>query len=434
MLEHMIGLPDFAVKHLACLLSIPILSFVPNKRRRFFRNSHKLIDMTKQTFIALLAAILTLLPGETSAKEKIVNYTEVRNYFHINGTTLPFNQLITTQADLDKYFSPAAVMGKNGEPTKVDFRKQIVMAILLAETDRTAEIKDLKIVDTGKSEYSGKNELHLKYTVNYGPRQSYVVEPMYLVAINAKYRDYTVYDEGVVTQADESSSSDFRNVHYVGYNSHIDLSIDYPTSQGNLRNAVLDYESALLKGASDFFCPQDGPSTPGYSGEKGDADKMFNYYIGQLTTNMKGLDKANDMPYRPCSMQYKILRTDETDRYLTLEANGYGYTGGAHGQGLNKGVTFNKATGKKAELVQKTVELQKLITSRLPKDLVDGYTQDKPVPFPANDIFFKNGTIVFLYESDEIACHAAGQIMVTFYPAEIQNYLTEEGKILTEMN
>jgi hypothetical protein len=91
MLEHMIGLPDFAVKHLACSLSIPILSFVPNKRRRFFRNSHKLIDMTKQTFIALLAAILTLLPGETSAKEKIVNYTEVRNYFHINGTTLPFN-------------------------------------------------------------------------------------------------------------------------------------------------------------------------------------------------------------------------------------------------------------------------------------------------------------------------------------------------------
>lgn len=106
MLEHMIGLPDFAVKHLACSLSIPILSFVPNKRRRFFRNSHKLIEMTKQTFIALLAAILTLLPGETSAKEKIVNYTEVRNYFHINGTTLPFNQLITTQADFDKYFSP----------------------------------------------------------------------------------------------------------------------------------------------------------------------------------------------------------------------------------------------------------------------------------------------------------------------------------------
>ena len=143
---------------------------------------------------------------------------------------------------------------------------------------------------------------------------------------------------------------------------------------------------------------------------------------------------ANGMPYRPCSMQYKILRTDETDRYLTLEANGYGYTGGAHGQSLNKGVTFNKATGKKAELVKKTVELQKLITSRLPKDLGENYTPDNPVPFPANEIFFKNGTIVFLYESDEIACHAAGQIMVTFYPAEIQKELTEEGKILTEMN
>lgn len=390
--------------------------------------------MTKQTFIALLAVILTLMPGVVSAKEKIVNYTEVRHYFHINGTTLPYNPLITSQADFDKYFSPAAVMGKNGEPTKIDFRKEAVVAIVLSETDRAAEIKDLKIVDTGKGEYSGKNELHLRYTVNYGPRQSYVVEPMYLVAINAKYRDYTVYDEGVVTQADERSSSDFRNVHYVGYNSHIDLSIDYPTAPGSLRNAVLGYESRLLKGASDFFTFQDGSSTPSYSGEQGDADKMFNYYIGQMTANMKELDKANGMPYRPCSMQYKILRTDETDRYLTLEASGYGYTGGAHGQSLNKGVTFNKATGKKAELVKKTMELQKLITARLPKDLVEGFTQDNPVSFPANDIFFKNGTIVFLYESDEIACHAAGQIIVTFYPAEIQDYLTEEGKILTEMN
>ena len=84
--------------------------------------------------------------------------------------------------------------------------------------------------------------------------------------------------------------------------------------------------------------------------------------------------------------------------------------------------------------VKKTVELQKLITSRLPKELSKDYTQDNPVPFPVNDIFFKDGTIVFLYESDEIACHAAGQIMVTFYPAEIEEELTEEGKILTVMN
>ncbi len=390
--------------------------------------------MTKQTIIALLAAILTLMPGMVSAKEKVVNYTEVKHYFHIKDTTLPYNKLITSQADFDKYFSPAAVMGKDGEPTKIDFRKKIVVAIALSETDRATEIKDLKVVDTGKGEYSEKNELHLKYTVNYGSRRSYVIEPMYLVAIDAKYRDYLVYDEGVVMQADESYSTDFRNMHYIGYNGHIDLSIDYPTAPGRLHNAVLDYESGLLRGASDFFTFEDSISTPGYAGVEADADKMFNYYIGQMTTNMKGMAEANGMPYRPCSMQYKILRTDETDRYLTLEANGYGYTGGAHGQSLNKGVTFNKATGKKAELVKKTVELQKLITSRLPKDLGENYTPDNPVPFPANDIFFKNGTIVFLYESDEIACHAAGQIMVTFYPAEIQKELTEEGKILTEMN
>ena len=73
-----------------------------------------------------------------------------------------------------------------------------MVAIALSETDRATEIKDLKVVDTGKGEYSEKNELHLKYTVNYGSRRSYVIEPMYLVAIDAKYRDYLVYDEGVV--------------------------------------------------------------------------------------------------------------------------------------------------------------------------------------------------------------------------------------------
>ena len=78
---------------------------------------HKLTDMTKQTIIALLAAILTLMPGMVSAKEKVVNYTEVKHYFHIKDTTLPYNKLITSQADFDKYFSPAAVMGKDGEPT-----------------------------------------------------------------------------------------------------------------------------------------------------------------------------------------------------------------------------------------------------------------------------------------------------------------------------
>ena len=154
--------------------------------------------MTKQTIIALLAAILTLMPGMVSAKEKVVNYTEVKHYFHIKDTTLPYNKLITSQADFDKYFSPAAVMGKDGEPTKIDFRKKIVVAIALSGTDRATEIKDLKVVDTGKGEYSEKNELHLRYTVNYGPRRSYVIEPMYLVAIDAKYRDYLVYDEGVV--------------------------------------------------------------------------------------------------------------------------------------------------------------------------------------------------------------------------------------------
>lgn len=47
--------------------------------------------------IALLAAILMLMFRVVSAKEKVVNYMEVKHYFHIKDTTLPYNQLITVR-------------------------------------------------------------------------------------------------------------------------------------------------------------------------------------------------------------------------------------------------------------------------------------------------------------------------------------------------
>lgn len=54
--------------------------------------------------IALLAAILMLMPGVVSAKEKVVNYMEVKHYFHIKDTTLPYNQLITSPGGFRQIF------------------------------------------------------------------------------------------------------------------------------------------------------------------------------------------------------------------------------------------------------------------------------------------------------------------------------------------
>ena len=407
-------------------------------RTTIFRRTNNKINNKKKNMkkiIATILALLTLMPGLATAKNKTrtVTYTEVSNYYHNRNTIPSYNELITTQAEFDKYFSPAAVMGKDGEPTKINFGKQVVVPIMLSPTDRDAEIKDLKIVDTGKDEFSGKEAIHLTYTVNYGPRRSFVIEPMCLVAIDAKYRGATVYNEPVIRQADERSTDDYRYVHYLGYNGQIDLSIDCPLAAGNLRNAVIAYESDILKGAVSYFSLENVPPSPAYNGENGDADTMLNYYIGLLTTNIKNMDKANGMPYRPCTIMYKILRTDDTDRYLTIEASGYAYTGGAHGSSFDRGATFNKATARKASLVKDCMALRKLITAKLPAE-VTTYTQDNPVPFPANGVFYKNGTLVFQYESDEIAAHAVGKIIVTLYPAQIHDYLTEEGIILTEMN
>lgn len=383
------------------------------------------MEKIKVSFMSLLLMLVAVIPA-VAASVKPVKFTEVKRYFHNNDAPLPKNVLITTQADFDSQFSPAAAMGKDGQPTALDFKRQAVIAIVLPETNKAAEIKDVKLVSTAK------NQLQLSYTAEYGARQNYSVQPIYLMAIDGKYRTAKVSVKANVVEDPETIVTDYRNAHYINNPRHIDLSIDYPVQTFNgLKASVLAYESEELSKVVSSFTYNSNMDRLGYAGD--DFDKMLNFYTAQLVDSMNAIDKANAAPDRPCTEQLSIIRTDDTSKYLTLETRGYSYMGGAHGLSIDGGVTFNKATGNTADIVKASDDLTKLIATRLPAEVKD-YLETNPLPMPQTPAFLKDGKVVFLYQTGEIAANAAGTIKVEFWPYEVEKYLTAEGKELTDLN
>lgn len=93
------------------------------------------IKLLTVALFMLFAAVAAVSAGVPS-----VPLTELRNYFHNNTASLPSSPLITTKKEFDAQFDMAAFMGKDGQPTPVNFKKQAVIAVVLPETDVETEI------------------------------------------------------------------------------------------------------------------------------------------------------------------------------------------------------------------------------------------------------------------------------------------------------
>lgn len=384
------------------------------------------MERTKISLMTLLMAVMTVFSAAAgNVNGKAVKYIEVKNYFHKNTAPMPQEPLFTTQAEFDSQFSPAAFMGTDGQPTSLDFKHQAVVAIVLPETNRSADIKDVKLVK------AAKNKLLLTYTVNYGQLCNYTTQPIYLMAIDGNYRKAKVEVKANIISEPLTMKETFSNVHYVNADRNIDISIDYPvTSVNGLAASVQNYESEHLSSMVSSFSNKMGTKRVAFHGDAGEFDRMLSFYTTMLVDSMNEVDKENAAPDRPCSELMKIMRTDENSDYITFEANGYSYMGGAHGLSIDNGITFNKTTGKQADIVKPSAELAKLIADKLPAE-VKGYIESKPVPMPKNPAFIKDGKIIFLYQTGEIAANAAGAIRISFWPDEINKYLTDEGKVLS---
>ena len=116
-----------------------------------------------------------------------IPFKAARGYFRRSDTRedrLPV--AIRTEEELLHYFGMAAVMGKDGEPTAVDFDKSFVIPVAFPETDRETDI----VVDSFQR--TGSRQLTLTVSTRRGEPQSYTVLPLEILVVDGFYRDFEI--------------------------------------------------------------------------------------------------------------------------------------------------------------------------------------------------------------------------------------------------
>lgn len=144
----------------------------------------------KYAKIILAMASLLVLAGCTTHKPAEANVENVpfqvaKNYFFKNDQTLPASPKITTAAAFDRLFGMAAFMGKDGQPTAIDFDKQFVLAIVLPVTDMSTQIMPLKVEAKG-------NRLFYYYEVKTGEQLSFSIQPVSIIILDKQYENHEV--------------------------------------------------------------------------------------------------------------------------------------------------------------------------------------------------------------------------------------------------
>ena len=126
---------------------------------------------------------------QTLSTEGDVAYTEGHNYFVRNDVT-EVPTVITTLEQFERYFGMAAVMGKNGQPTAIDFAKQYVIAVVMPVTDIMTEMSVHSLKQKGDT-------IVFTYRVKRGEHLSYSMRPMLMIVVDKKYKgEVKVVEEG----------------------------------------------------------------------------------------------------------------------------------------------------------------------------------------------------------------------------------------------
>lgn len=136
----------------------------------------------------MMAGLAVLL--SSCARTDVVKWTEARNYFHVGETRLPETMKITRQQTFDENFGMAAVMGKNGEPTPINFNKSFVLAKIVPETDRQTTLQPLALKKVG-------DKLQLTYRYTQGARQSFTTRPFFLLIVPKAYEKLEIEEKMV---------------------------------------------------------------------------------------------------------------------------------------------------------------------------------------------------------------------------------------------
>ena len=128
----------------------------------------------------MLIAHMFKKPSETQ-----VPFVVAHSYFVRNDVTEPIPVKIGSQDEFERYFGMAAFMGKDGQPTAIDFDKQFVLAIVLPVTDMSTQIMPLKVEAKG-------NRLFYYYEVKTGEQLSFSIQPVSIIILDKQYENHEV--------------------------------------------------------------------------------------------------------------------------------------------------------------------------------------------------------------------------------------------------
>ncbi|MBR1550849.1 MAG: hypothetical protein IJ632_00845 [Muribaculaceae bacterium] len=140
--------------------------------------------MIRKFLSILMLAAVAMLGVQCTTVSKLekeayqVRYLPLNNYYvrnDIEATKLR-KLIITNEADFKSFFGDAAVMGRNGHPTPVNFKTEYVLAVILPETDRSTTVETLDVLQNG-------NAVIFNYHVERGEKNSYRLVPFTAVSL-----------------------------------------------------------------------------------------------------------------------------------------------------------------------------------------------------------------------------------------------------------
>lgn len=141
-------------------------------------------------FAVLLGLVACTANKATSAEKSVVSsevpFTVADHYFFNKGQDIPVNPKITSEELFKQLFGMATVMGENGKPTKIDFSKQFVLAVVLPVTDIDTEITPVKVEEKGDT-------LFYHYDVKTGEKQSFSIQPLSIIILDKKYENKEIF-------------------------------------------------------------------------------------------------------------------------------------------------------------------------------------------------------------------------------------------------
>ena len=125
----------------------------------------------------IIAALLSLASCNQVSD---IPFEEMKNYFFRNDADIPESPLIDSSEQFEELFGAAAFMGKNGQPTPVDFDREFVIAVVYPVVDFSVELapESLRLED---------GELVFTYLEATGEQQSWTMRPVLLVKVDRKY-------------------------------------------------------------------------------------------------------------------------------------------------------------------------------------------------------------------------------------------------------